>query len=145
MITWDFVPLHTIFDELRDITPRHHAEISEDEEPLNIDWQLYEQASRAGHACAVTARDDGKLVGYITFTVSRNLRHMHIIEATSSGWYIEPEYRGQLGHQILKYADERLKSSGVHKTQFILGGAAAKLLARHGYTTKHQVWEIKYG
>lgn len=145
MITWGFVPLHTIFDELKDITPRHHAEIAEDDEPLNIDWNAYDVVSRAGNACAVTARDGEKLVGYITFTVSRNLRHMHIIEATSSGWFIEPEYRGQLGPNLLKYADDYLKSAGVNKTQFILNGGAAMLLARQGYKRTHQVWEKKHG
>lgn len=145
MITWDFVPLHTIIDEMRILAPLHHAEIAEDDEPLNPDWDIYDAASRAGNAVAVTARHEGKLIGYIGFTVSRNLRHMHIIEATSSGWYIEPEYRGTLGPDIIKYADDRLKASGIHKTQFILIGPAAKLLARHGYKETHQVWEKKHG
>lgn len=145
MITWAFVPLHSIFDELKEVTPRHHAEIADDDEPLNIDWPSYDAASRAGNAFAVTARDGEKLVGYITFTISRNLRYMHLIEATSSGWYIEPEYRGELGPKILKYANDYLKAGGVHKTQFILNGGAAMLLARHGYKRTHQVWEIKYG
>lgn len=143
MITWHYVPVHYIFDELKKIVPRHYAEIAEDDEPVNIDWQLYELASINKQAMAVTARDDGKLVGYIVFTITKNLRHKHITEAVSSGWFIEPEYRGTLGMEIVDKAGEYLKANGVHLTKFILGGTAGKLLARKGYTTKHQVWEIR--
>ena len=145
MITWAFVQAHTLIDELKPVIATHHAEIAEDDEPLNIDWELYETASKAGMAVAVTARDGDKLVGYIIFTVSRNLRHMHLIEATSSGWYIEPEYRGRLGSEIIKKAGEFLKAAGVHKTKFILGGKASLLLQRHGYKTIHQIWELDNG
>lgn len=142
MIAWALVPAHTLIEELKPVVARHHAEIAEDDEPLNIDWDLYEQASLAGMAVAVTARDDNKLAAYIIFTVSRNLRHMHLIEATSSGWYVEPEYRARMGSEIVKKSQRFLKAAGVHKVKFILGGKAALLLERLGYTSKHQVWEL---
>lgn len=142
MITWSFVPAHTLIAELKPVIAVHHAEVAEDNEPLNIDWDLYEKASHAGMAVAVTARDGEKLVGYIVFTVSRNLRHMHLIEATSSGWYAEPEYRGRIGSLIVRKSEKFLKAAGVNKTKFILGGKASQLLERLGYSSKHQVWEI---
>jgi hypothetical protein len=145
MISWEFVPAHALIEELKPVIDRHHSEVAEDNEPLNIDWDLYDKASRAGMAVAITARDGGKLVGYIIFTVSRNLRHMHLIEATSSGWYVEPEYRGRIGSLIIKKSREFLKTAGVNKTKFILGGKAALLLERLGYSSKHQVWELDNG
>lgn len=143
MIEWGFVPLHTIFDELKEVVPRHYAEIAEDDYPVNIDWEVYDTASRNGRAAAVTARDNGRLIGYIVFTVGRNLRHKHLTEAVSSGWFIEPEYRGTLGLEIIDKAGECLRNNGIHLIKFILGGTAGKLLARKGYTTKHQVWEMR--
>lgn len=145
MINYSLVPAHTLIEELKQVIERHHLEVAEDDEPLNVDWELYEQASRVGMAVAVTARDEEKLVGYIVFTVSRNLRHMHLIEATSSGWYVEPEYRARIGSEIVKKSSRFLKASGVHKVKFILGGKAALLLERLGYTSKHQVWELDNG
>jgi hypothetical protein len=142
MINYSLVPAHTLIEELKPVIERHHAEVAEDNEPLNIDWDLYETASHAGMAVIVTARDEEKLIGYIVFTVSRNLRHMHLIEATSSGWYVEPEYRARIGSEIVKKSQRFLKSAGAHKVKFILGGKAALLLERLGYTSKHQVWEI---
>ena len=144
MIEWNFVSLHFILDELKALVPHHHAEVAEGE-PLNIDWETYAAAGKSGQAVAVTARDNGTLIGYIVFTVSRNLRHMHLIEATSSGWYIEKKYRGHLGAEIVRRADEYLKNSGVHKTEYILSGAAGNLLARLGYQSTHQVWSVKHG
>lgn len=139
MIDWGFVPLHLILDELKAVVPRHHEEIA-DGEPLNIDWDTYAEAGKTGQACAVTARDDGKLIGYVVFTISRNLRHMHLIEATSSGWFVEKEYRGHLGIEMVTKADEFLKNSGINKTEYILNGAAGKLLERLGYKSIYQVW-----
>lgn len=145
MIIYSLVQAHTLIDELKPVIERHHAEVADDNEPLNIDWDLYERASHAGMAVAVTAREDDKLVGYIVFTVSGNLRHKHLIEATSSGWYVEPQYRGRIGSEIIKKSGKFLKAAGVHKVKFILGGKAALLLERLGYTSKHQVWEIDNG
>lgn len=144
MIEWGFVPLHHIIDELKELAPRHHEEVF-DGEPLNIDWDTYTAAGKSGQACAVTARDGGKLIGYVAFTISRNLRHMHLIEATSSGWYVEKEYRGHLGIEMVKKADDFLSNSGIHKTEYILNGAAGKLLERHGYKSTYQVWSINHG
>lgn len=144
MIEWNFVPLHFILDELKVLAPRHYEEIS-DGEPFNVDWNTYDAAGRSGQALAVTVRDKNILVGYIVFTISRNLRHMHLIEATSSGWYVEKKYRGQIGAELVKKADEYLKNAGVHKTEYILNGAAGKMLERLGYKATHQVWSIKHG
>lgn len=144
MITWDFVPFHSLFDELRPILASHYAEIAEDDEPFNFDWDMYELASRSGLMMTVTARDGEKLVGYIIFALLHDLRCKQILEATSNGWYVMPEYRGRLGAEILDKANEYLKAVGVNRTKFFLGGAASLLLKRKGYTTKHQVWEIKY-
>ena len=140
MIEWGFVPLHIIIPELKLCTDTHHSEISD--EPLNIDWDTYQAASEAGQAVAVTARDSGKLVGYIVFTISRNLRFSHILEASSSGWYVEPEYRNQI--DMAEKADELLKAAGVHETNYTVDGGVGKLLQRKGYKMTHQVFTKKY-
>ena len=71
---------------------------------------------------------------------------MHIIEATSSGWYVEKEYRGNLGIEIIKKADELLKQAGVNETSYILNGErASKILKRQGFKPEQTVWSRKYG
>lgn len=141
MIEYSLVPLHLILDDLKEVTPRHHKEVSD--EPLNIDWDTYKQAGETGQAVAVTARDNGILVGYIIFTLSRNLRFMHVIEASSSGWYVEKEYRNKV--DMISKADEFLKNAGIHETSFTVTSEVGSLLHRKGYGMKYQVWEKKYG
>lgn len=141
-LDWNFIPAQFIAHEIKPNVKRHHSEISENDgspEP-NIDWDTYEQASHAGICWALTVRDKGVLVGYAIYTLSRNLRYMHIVEATSSGWYVEKKYKG-IGLEMPKRAEEYLKNLGVHETHYILSGSrVGGLLERQQYKPKYTVW-----
>lgn len=144
---FNFVPLHSVAGEIAPNVERHYHEMSEPDEygVPNIDWDAYLSASYSGQCFVLTARDDGKLIGYAVYTISKNPRYKHLIEATGNGIFIEKPYRGRLGIKILKIADEYLEKLGVHETSYIMGGRAEKLLSRHGYKSTYKVWSKKYG
>lgn len=147
MITWDFVPVHTIAGEIAPNVERHYFEISEKDEygVPNIDWRYYLEASNSGLCWAVTARDDGKLIGYSVFTISENPRYKHLLEANGNGLFIEKEYRGKLGMTFLKKTDEYLQKAGVKETNYIINGERVpKLLSRRGYKSTYKVYSRRY-
>lgn len=112
----------------------------------DIDWHTYIQASRAGLCRVVTVRDDNKLVGYAVYSLGRNLRYKNIIEASSDGIFLEKEYRGKLSAELIKRADQYLKTLGIHETNYILSDdRVGRLLGRSGYQSKYKVWSRKYG
>jgi len=147
MIEFALVPAHMVAAEIAPNVERHHAEMNEGDDygALNIDWDTYIQGSLDGRVKVLTARNDGKLIGYIIFTLGRNMRHKHVIEAQASGWYVEKEHRGRVSLDMLEKADECLHGIGVHRTDYILGDeAAAKLLQRKGYNSNYKVWSKNY-
>lgn len=144
---WDFVPLHVVAGEIAPNIERHYAEMSEGDEYgcPNIDWDTYLHASMAGQCVVVTLRDKGVLVGYSAYTISRNPRYKHLIEATGSGLFIEKKYRGRYGLPLLRKADEYLKNIGINETNYIIGGErVGRLLERHGYKSTYKVYARRY-
>jgi GNAT superfamily N-acetyltransferase len=147
-VNFDFVPLHFVVDEIEPNVARHYEEMTEGDDygPPNIDWDMYIAASRANQCVCVTARDGAQLVGYGVFTVGPNPRYKHILQADSSGIFLEKEYRGTWGPAMLAAIDDYLKGIGVHETNYTLSDArVGKLLEKQGYKQTYKVWSVSYG
>lgn len=115
-------------------------------EKPDIDWDLYTRASHAGFCPVVTARLNGRIIGYSAYVLSHNMRKRKVIEAENHGLYIEKKYRGKIGRTLLRKADEFLKRFGVHETMYRNDNALfGEWIARCGYTEKCKIWSIKYG
>lgn len=139
---FDFVPLHLVAGEIAPNVEKHYFQMSEGDEygVPNLDWEYYLQVSHAGQCWVVTARDDQKLVGYAVYTISNNPRYKHLMEASCNGIFIEKEYRGRLGVQLIKAAEGYLKNR-VQETNYIIGGERfSKLLTRLGYKSTYRIW-----
>lgn len=148
MIEFDLVPLHRVYQEIMPNIARHYTEMTDGDDygTPDIDWDTYLALSRIHRCVVVTARDGGKLIGYSAYTIGNNLRYKEITEATSSGVFLEKEYRGQLSSQFIKKADEYLKKIGIHETNYILSDdRVGRLLGRNGYESKYKIWSVKYG
>lgn len=145
-MNFDLVPFHLIAGEIAPNISRHYTEMSEGDEygPPNIDWDSYIHASVAGQCVAVTVRDQGVLVGYSVYMIGPNPRYKHIVEAVSSGIFLEKEYRGRIN--FFKKADEFLQKIGVQETSYILSDErVGKVLERQGYTSNYKIWSRNYG
>lgn len=140
------MPFHAIGREIAPNVARHYAEMTDGDSygTPNIDWESYLAASHAGQLMAVTIRDSKKLVGYSVFSIGRNPRYKHIIEANSDGIFLEKSYRGRLSRLLFQKSDEYLKNMGVHETNYTLSDdRIGRMLA--GYQSKYKIWSIKYG
>lgn len=148
MVEFDLVPFHRIIAEIAPNTERHYHEMTDGDDygPPDIDWNLYYQAGKANQCIAVTVRDGGKLVGYAVFTIGRNPRYRKLLEAHSDGIFLEREYRGKIGMQLLSKCDEYLQKIGVQEANYTISDELiGKLLQRKGYQSKYKIWSKKYG
>jgi len=113
------------------------------DEPININWKIYEILAEGGLLRIYTVRDDGMLVGYAVFTLNPNTRHQHILQAQQEVLYLRPDFRkGTMGLLLIKYADKALSEVGV---QVILHNVnvsydISALLKRVGYVPLEQTY-----
>lgn len=105
-------------EEMRLMYPAHWAEIEKDADtiPLDMDYERYELLERLGIIHLVTARIDGRMVGYHLFCVSPHLHHKSSLTAVSDIFYLKPSYRkGFNGINFLRFAESSLKARGVQR------------------------------
>lgn len=105
--------------EMREIWPEHWAELSLNRETikLDVDEAKYEQGQESGVLHLVTAREEGKLVGYYYGML---LHHLHYKSAGvmcyTDVYFLKPKYRkGGSGARFIAAVVESLKSVGVVK------------------------------
>lgn len=82
--------------------------------PLDIDWQEYLRCERAGQYKAVSARKDGRLIGYNGYDVFKPKRHRSALWAYGDAMFIDkPQRKGPLAFQFLRESHRLLKEIGV--------------------------------
>lgn len=87
-------------------------------EPFNPDKARYIAYNEMGFLHLITARDEGKLVGYFGVYITESM-HSQIKMATEDTFYIHPDYRyGRLALRFLKYIESYLTQIGVKDILF---------------------------
>ncbi|OYV73027.1 MAG: hypothetical protein B7Z74_04575, partial [Deltaproteobacteria bacterium 21-66-5] len=82
----------------------------------DIDREAYERLQAAGALLFITARDDGKLVGYQGTLISYHLHSRHTLCALSDVYYLDPAYRnGRTGIRMLQRTEDELRRLGVKR------------------------------
>lgn len=83
--------------ELREIFPRHHAELGlfKDRMPLRPQYGEYVERERAGKLFLVTTRKDGQIIAYHTAQVAPGFHYGDTLTGTTDMYYIVPEERGR--------------------------------------------------
>lgn len=81
--------------ELKPLLPHHWAEIAifTDRMPLDPDYGAYLAADACGELTYVTAREDGRLIGYTLFWVKPHLHYRSTLTATMDLIYLWPDHR----------------------------------------------------
>lgn len=74
----------------------HWNEIAEmkDVNRLDPDVDEYKKLERVGYLHVMTARDDGRLVGYYACFVKRNLHYRSVVVGSDDLYFVHPAYRG---------------------------------------------------
>jgi GNAT superfamily N-acetyltransferase len=86
---------------------------------LDLDYEAYVKLIQAGCLEVVTARDDDKLVGYITIILSKHLHYKTVIVAKEDVHFVHRKYRGRMiGDGMLKEAERVVEKRGA-KLMFV--------------------------
>ena len=144
---YDFVPFHEVAEEIAKNLEAHYDDVDKKDNygRPNLDWENYLAQSRMGACKAVTARDNGKLVAYSVFCMGVNMNHKTIVEATNTGIWVHPDYRGKITLELVRNSDDFLRNAGVMETTYILmDERIGALLKRAKYQPRHTVWSNKY-
>lgn len=111
---------------------------------FKLDYEKYFILEKQGRLLIVTARDEGKLVGYIGFIASSSLHHKETV-ARSAGLFVAKTHRGgMLGYKLIKRAIELQKGTTVKKIRISFGPFKdiSKMLKRIGMTHAETVYEM---
>ena len=117
-MTYEHESYRTIAEEIRPLLRRHWEAIANDKEavPLDVDEEKYRALDSAGLLVIITARVDGRLVGYIAAILSPHLHYRSTLFATFDVFWMEPEFRSGLnGVGLFTRMLLQLKAAGVVK------------------------------
>ena len=79
------------------------------------DWEKYTQLNEMNLLRLFTVRQDGSLVGYITFIVSPTLHSKNTIHALHDSMFIlKLNRKNGTAKDLISYAEGKLKLDGVH-------------------------------
>jgi len=135
LINWNFYPLHKTLEQLKKFERDEWAEVEPEYPPSNVNWKLYEKLGEMGAAYALTASENGVVIGYNAFLVNEHIHYPEIKTATQSGMYLYPAYRkGFTGINLVKKAEAELKAIGINKINYqIKTPGLIKILKHLGY------------
>lgn len=138
MITFQQESFNTIRDECFELAKNHYEEIASDKDIVKLNpWYYgFEELEKAGAMKIITAKDNGKLIGYAFFLVQRSLHYYDFIVAVADLYYVDPKYRhNNVGTDLLNKSEEILKDLGVHQIYMRTKVYAdfSPLLEKNGY------------
>jgi hypothetical protein len=134
---------HAIAREIAAPFAQHAAEVNVETAhiPIEPDWNRLLQLDLAGILHVLTARFEGRLVGYVVDFVLPSLQHASTLSAIVEGVWLDPVYRqGWTGYNLLKENDAGLRRLGARFARFEVTshfaadrGTLGLLLKRLGY------------
>lgn len=112
--------------------------------PLRLNTAMLEHLNSSGVFPILTARADGRLIGYICATITPDVESMGVLQAQQGTWFVSPGYPG-VGMLLLQRLRLVLRNMGVHALYLHApatgrGARLPKLFARLGAQPYQQVY-----
>jgi hypothetical protein len=110
-----------IVQELKDLIFEHWREVTSEPEtrPLDVHWDQYFELEKQNMIFALTARADGRLVGYIIHLIYRPLHYRYMLMASDDAHFLKKEFRkGPAAMKMFKAAEKALKELGVNSVTY---------------------------
>lgn len=116
MTTFQEEKFAAFFAEAQDLFVQHHAELAlhQNKIKMDLDAEAYQNLENAGRLFVLTARVDGKLVGYlVAFPIPG---HMHYKSAgpmcLTDMYFILPEFRRGIGAKLFTEFERIMRERG---------------------------------
>jgi len=123
-------------EEIKVLFKEHWDEVADPLIPLNPDYDKYLEMDKAGITHTVTAREDGKIIGYHVSFIMPHLHYKQSKTCFTDIYFISKEHRkGFVGIRLFKFLEQSLREKNVQR---IYMGTKLKLdigpvLERLGY------------
>jgi len=145
MITFHIEKWRPLYAELSVLLPKHWEEIAitRDKVPLDVDVDKYAELCDQGILHIVTARDDGKLIGYHVAMICGHLHYKSTLHGITDVYYLLPEYRGKMvGVRLFKEVEDDMRRRGVKKlyTGTKLHHDMGRMFERLGYKETERLY-----
>lgn len=140
-------PIHEIIDEIAPILARHWEEVArnQDKIPLAVGWDTYRLMTEAGTCSTVTAREDGRLVGYVINLVAPSLHYMRNVFSVNDAIYLDPACRGRgVADAMMDFCEALLRDKyGVEFCHMHMKMAHdfSPWMKKRGYVPIDMIWE----
>jgi hypothetical protein len=121
MIVFQLEPPEPFTQDALDLFRRHYEEIAERTDVIELDpnIELYNELYKKGALEIHTAREDGKLIGYSIWFLSKHIHYKKSLTASSDVLYIVPEQRkGMFGVKFIKWTTEEIKKRNPQRIMF---------------------------
>lgn len=105
-----------VLEELKPLLEEHWKEVAwyQEDIKLNPDYNKYVSMQEANNLLFVTARDEGKLVGYNVNFLQYHPHYSDHIYAVNDIIFVHPDYRhGMVAKELLEGTEEILRLLGV--------------------------------
>lgn len=144
MIVFSVELVSLIKDEMWPLLERHYQELTLNKEvvKLEVDWTQYESLEKLGMLEAITAREDGLLVGYSVFFVHHHMHYKSLKVASNDVLFLSSEHRkGSIGIRLIKESEKHMRAIGVNKIAWHVKHSLdwSKILVRLGYANEELV------
>jgi GNAT superfamily N-acetyltransferase len=106
------------------------------------DFERYRKLDAAGMILCITAREAGRLVGYVVYVITHSSHHQTIVCGLGDAIYTDPDHRG-VGNELLKLAENRMRAAGVKRLGWSVeeGSRIHRLLVETGFYPDEIVME----
>lgn len=128
------------YPDSRQVFPEHWRELAlhQSHIPLSIDEEKYAALDNLGVLLILTARDEGKLVGYYLWFL---MPHPHYLSSGPMGltdmYFVLPEYRKGTGAKLFIVSEQELRRRGAIKAI-----TSCKVHEDHGRLLELLGWEL---
>jgi GNAT superfamily N-acetyltransferase len=143
MITYQKEDVDSVLDEWNELMHMAWWEVDhrKDSYKPEANFAAYSQLSQLDMYQLHTARDDGKMVGFIGMFVMDCLHMIGCKQATTDVMYVTEEHRG-IGHKLIKMAEDNAIASGATRIGFTTKAAldTGALAEKLGYVLEEQTY-----
>jgi len=142
-ITYQQENFTTCIPEIEPMVEGHWRDVTDMEWPLDVDWEKFKELDRVGIVRLITARADGKLIGYFVAILHPALHYKTKLLAHDDAFFLAHEYRGGLvGFKLFRAAEAALRKDGVDRivVHEKLRKPVGKFLERLGYRAIERNW-----
>jgi hypothetical protein len=116
MLVIDWEPFASMWVEGKFLARAHFHEVEGElveNRPFNVDEQKMKELNEAGVIRIVTARVNGKLAGYTTFTIMPDIESMSLTCGNQGAIYVAPgNEKLNLSSKMIDFAISGMKASG---------------------------------